>query len=340
MERAVRIGIAGLGRLGRRHAENFAWRVRGAEVIAAMSPDPGEGEWARRTLGVRHGVKDYGELVALADLDAVVIVSPTTFHPDQVIAALEAGKHVFCEKPLALVTADCLRVEAVAAKHPSLQVLIGFVRRFDIGYRTALEKIRAGVIGTPFLYRSQAMDKYDPSGFFVKYAPLSGGIFLDMGIHDIDMARALLGGPKARRVYAAGTRVVHPDLAACGDVDNGVATIEFAEGQLAIIQLSRTLAYGLEVTTEVLGSSGRLTVGAGIKAGLVDIADATGQRYEGLPTFWERFEEAFRVEAQAFVDAVRGTGKLPLKLNDATEATRIGVAITEAFRTGRVVELN
>ena len=184
MQRALRIGIAGLGRLGQRHAEIFRWRLRGAEVVAAASPSADERAWASKTLDITDVVSDYAQLLALPDIDAVVIVTPTSMHADQVIAALDAGKHVFCEKPLALDVADCLRVEAAAARHTAQRVLVGFVRRFDPSYTAALQKIHAGAIGTPFMVRSQTLDKNDPSGFFVRFAPTSGGIFLDMSIHD------------------------------------------------------------------------------------------------------------------------------------------------------------
>jgi myo-inositol 2-dehydrogenase / D-chiro-inositol 1-dehydrogenase len=339
MQRALRIAVAGLGRLGRRHAEIFRWRVRGAEVVAAASPVAEERAWAKSTLGVPSVVGDYAELLRLADVDAVVIVTPTSLHADQVIAALDAGKHVFCEKPLALDVDDCLRVEAAAARHPAQRVLVGFVRRFDPSYSAAMQKIRDGVIGVPFLVRSQTLDKNDPSGFFVRFAPTSGGIFLDMAIHDIDCARFLLGGPRARRVYASGIIAMHEGLAGCGDVDNGIATIEFDGGKLAVVYVSRTLAHGMEATTEVFGSAGRLAIGQGTKLGGLDIADAHGARTEGLPTFWERFADAFVVEAQAFVDAARDDAPLPLTLADATENTRIARAITDAFKLRKPVDI-
>jgi myo-inositol 2-dehydrogenase/D-chiro-inositol 1-dehydrogenase len=140
-------------------------------------------------------------------------------------------------------------------------------------------------------------------------------------------------------VYASGIIAVHQGLAACGDVDNGVATIEFEGGKLAVLCASRTLAWGMEASTEVFGTEGRLGVGQGLKRDGLDLADAHGARVEGLPNFWERFADAFAVEAQAFVDAVRGEATLPLALADATENTRIGRAITDAFRSGRPVDL-
>ena len=334
----LRVGIAGVGRMGRHHAANLAHRVLGAELAAACSPVADELAWARDTLGVAHGYADYARMLAHPGLEAVFLATPTTLHADQIIEGLRAGKHVFSEKPLALNIADCLRVEEEAAKHPRQKVMIGYVRRFDPSYRDAYDKIKSGAIGRPFLARSQTADQNDASGFFVRYAGASGGILLDMSVHDIDTVRWLLGAKGARRVFAAGTIAVHEGLRECGDVDNAVATIEFADGQIASLYASRTLAHGHETLTEIVGTMGRITVGQNPRINRVEIADAHGVRNECTPTFYERFAEAFLNEAQAFVDIVREDRPPPLTLRDATEATRIGIAVTESLRTKRAVE--
>jgi len=335
----LRIGIAGVGRMGRHHAANLAHRVRGAKLVAACSPVPDELGWARDALGVAHVYDGYTRLLAHPGLDAVFLATPTTLHADQIIEGLRAGKHVFSEKPLALNIADCLRVEEEAAKHPGQKVMIGYVRRFDPSYRDAYDRIKSGAIGRPFLARSQTADQNDASGFFVRYAGASGGILLDMSVHDIDTVRWLLGAKGAKRVFATGTIAVHEGLRACGDVDNAVAVIEFAGGQIASIYASRTMAHGHETLTEIVGTMGRLTVGQNPRINRVEIADAHGVRNECTPTFYERFAEAFLDEAQAFVDIVREDRIPPLTLRDATEATRIGIAVTESLRTKRAVEL-
>jgi myo-inositol 2-dehydrogenase/D-chiro-inositol 1-dehydrogenase len=334
----VRVGIVGLGRLGKRHAAILAQRTPGAQLVAACSPVPDELAWARAALGVDALYADYAALLAHPGLDAVWLVTPTTLHPEHIVAGLDAGKHVFCEKPLSLDVDDCLRVEAKAARHPRQKVMIGYVRRFDPSYRDAHDKVRQGLIGRPFLVRAQTGDQHDPSGFFVRFAPQSGGIFLDMNVHDIDLARWFLGGPAIRRVFAAGTIAIHEGLRECGDVDNGLALCEFADGSLAHFYATRTLAHGAETLTEVIGTGGRITIGQNPRANRVDIADAHGVRNECTPTFWERFEDAFVHEAAEFVAAIRDDRPPALTLNDATEATRIGRMLTEAFRTGRAVE--
>jgi myo-inositol 2-dehydrogenase/D-chiro-inositol 1-dehydrogenase len=335
----VRVGIVGVGRMGRRHAENLALRVPGCELVAACSPIGEELDWARDTLGVQGLHHDYAAFLAHPGLDAVFIVTPSTLHPAQIIGALRAGKHVFCEKPLSQELAECLEVEAEAAKHPRQKVMIGFVRRFDASYQDAHRMIAAGAIGRPFLVRSETCDQNDPSGFFVRFAPTSGGIFVDMSVHDIDLARWLLGSPKPLRVFSAGTVAIHEGLKACGDVDNGVAMCEFADGRIACFYASRTMAHGHETATEVIGTDGRLVVGRDGRLNQVEIADAHGIRTLTTPTFYERFADAFLREETHFIDCIRHDKPPALTLHDATEATRIGIALRTSLDERRMVEL-
>lgn len=337
MNAPVRIGIVGLGRLGAKHAVNLAWHVPGATLAAACTPVAAEREWASANLPELALYSDYAELLNDASIDAVWLVTPTSLHADQIIAALRAGKHVFCEKPLSLDLAQCDRVIEEAARFPALQVMIGFVRRFDPSYREAFEKVQANAIGRPFMVRSQTCDKNDPDGFFVRFAPTSGGLFLDCSVHDIDLARWFLGNPKIRRVFAGGTIAIHDGLKACGDIDNGVAICEFDGGQIAMFQASRTMAHGHDTQTDVTGTAGALSIGHNPRLNRVDIYDASGVRNECTPTFFERFEHAFLKEAEAFVAALRGGPATGLTLDDAREATRIGIAMRESLTRGEAV---
>jgi len=332
----LRVGIAGLGRMGRFHAELLAWRTRGAALVAACSPLADERAWAARELGLTRVHERFEDLLAEPQLDAVVIATPTTLHAEQMVAALEAGKHVFCEKPLALEVEACERVMAVAALHPRQVAMVGFVRRFDPSFVQAKADIDAGRLGRPFLVRSQTGDRNDPSGFFVRFAPTSGGLFLDCSVHDIDVARWMLGSPTARRVYAHGSIVLHEGLAACGDIDNGIAVIEFDGGASAVLYATRTLPHGAETTCEVIGSAGTVQIGMGAHRDRVQSRDAQGVHHRATADYLERFAEAFGHELDAFVAACRGERTLPLTLADATEATRIGLALTRALKSGQV----
>lgn len=331
----LRVGIAGLGRLGRRHAENLAFHTRGCELVAACSPVAAELDMAHATLGVRRLHAEFAAFIADPDIDAVVLATPTSLHAEQVIAALKAGKHVFVEKPLALDLADCERVQAVAREHPEQIAMVGFVRRFDTSYQNAHRAITAGEIGDAFIVRSQTCDLHDETGEFIRFAPSSGGIFMDCSVHDIDLARWLLGNPLATRVFATGTIAIHEGLRSLGDVDNGIAVVEFEAGQRAVLYASRTFAHGHETQTEIIGTAGKLLVGHGAARDRVVVSDAHGVRHQAVADFFERFSDAFGREMQAFVASCRGEQPLTLTLADATEATRIGLAITRALHTGQ-----
>ncbi|WP_233862912.1 Gfo/Idh/MocA family oxidoreductase [Paraburkholderia adhaesiva] len=344
--RPLRVGVAGLGRLGRRHAKNLAYRVPGATLAAACSPLEDDLAWARDALPGARLYTDYTQMLADDALDAVWLVTPSSLHAQQIIDALRAGKHVFCEKPLSLDVAECERVVAESRRYEGQQVTIGFMRRFDPSYQDAFAKVQAGAIGRPFLVRSQTSDLNDPEGFFVRFAPTSGGLFLDCTVHDIDVARWLLGKPRATRVFASGTIALHEGLRAAGDVDNGVAICEFEGGALAMFYASRTMAHGNDTSSEVIGTAGALAIGHIPRANRVEIYDAHGVRSECTPTFFDRFEEAFLIEAHAFVAAVRermgeGAGMVgqDATLEDALEATRIGQALRESMHAGQAVVL-
>ena len=331
----LRIGIAGLGRLGQRHAEALAFSTRHCTLVAACSPVASERAYAGEQLGIARLYEDFDAMLADSEIDAVVLVTPTSLHANQTIAALEAGKHVFVEKPLALNVEDCERVLAVAERRPDQVAMVGFVRRFDPSYVSAQAAVASGEIGQPFLVRSQTCDQNDPEGFFVRFAPTSGGIFMDCSVHDIDLARWMLGRPKALRAFATGTNALHPALAEFGDVDNGLAVVEFEGGARAVLYASRTMAHGHETSTEVIGTAGKLTVGEHAARDRVVRSDGHGVRHAVVKDFYERFEAAFAAEMAAFVAACRGEKPLTLTLADALEATRIGLAITRSLRSGQ-----
>ncbi len=340
--------LVGCGGMGTRHVAGFAALKRtgigNVDLVAVCDIREDNArraaDEAERSIGRRPAIHTSIES-ALADpaIAAFDIVTEAFTHIALALPLLAAGRHVFCEKPLSMVLDECLAVEAEARKHPKLKTMIGYVRRFDASYQDAQKKIAAGAIGRPFLVRSQTTDKHDPSGFFVRFAPKSGGIFIDMSVHDVDCVRWLLGSPKPTRVFSVGAIEVHEGLAACGDVDNALAAIEFEGGAMATIYASRTMAHGHESATEVVGTKGRLVIGRDGLLNRVEVADEHGIRVETTPTFWERFEDAFLRETIHFVDCVRHDRPPGLTLHDATEATRIAIAMRTSLVERRAVDL-
>lgn len=253
--RKVKVGIAGLGRLGKVHARNLAFKIPNAELTAACSIVPAELEYAREELGVTDVYEDYREMLARADIDAVAIVTTSGEHCWQIAAALDAGKHVFTDKPLGVTVEECRLAEAAVKRHPESVFFLGFMRRYDPSYAYAKKKIEEGVIGTPYMVKAAGIDPEALVEGAIRFAATSGGIFIDMAIHDIDLMRWFLGSDPVE-VYAAGATFKHPEFVEAGDDERGAAMYKCANGALGIIHVGRTAAHGYHIETEIIGTEG------------------------------------------------------------------------------------
>ena len=239
----VRFGIAGLGRLGKVHAGNIASRIPGAKLVAACSIVEAELEYAREKLGITKTYTDFREMVKDPDLDAVAIVTTSSEHCWQIEAALDAGKHVFCDKPLGVTLEECEIARAAVERHPELTFMLGFMRRFDPSYAYAKKKIESGAIGTPYMVKATGIDPEATVEGSIRFAKTSGGIFVDMAVHDIDLMRWFLGS-EATEVYAMGATFKHPEFREAGDDETGVAVYKFENGAIGTIHVGRTAAHG------------------------------------------------------------------------------------------------
>lgn len=222
-----------------------------------------------------------------------------------------------------------------------MKVLCGFSRRFDQSYRDAYEHVKSGAIGRPCVFRSQTQDKNDPTGFFVQYAKFSGGIFVDCNVHDIDLAYWFLGEdliPKSCVAY--GITATQPELAKYGDVDNAMGMVEFYGGKMAMFGSSRMMAAGQHDETEIVGTSGKVTVNINPRSNLVEFHEASGIRREIPQTYWDRFKEAFKREAEEFVECCLDGKELPFKLAGAQRAVEIGVALQDSLRSGEMIKFD
>ncbi|KAH0039709.1 NAD(P)-binding protein, partial [Aureobasidium melanogenum] len=317
MVQKLKIAAAGLGRMGARHAINFLHRTPRAELVAAFTPDPKELAWAKINLEP-HGVKlytDYDEMIKQEGLQAVVIGTATSFHAEEAIKAMRQGLHVLCEKPLSTNIAVCKQVLDEALKHPHLKVI--------------------GLIGRPTIIRSQTCDKHDPSGFFVEYAAWSGGVFVDMSVHDIDLALWFFGDDiQVKSVSAYGVRAVKPELAKYNDYDNAMGIVEFWNGRVANFYCSRMMAHGQEDVTEIIGTEGKLTVNGNPQKNFVNYYGPQGVTREVPAHYYGRFEQAFVGEANEFTAACLDNTALPLKLRNAVKAVEIGALLQEALAKG------
>jgi myo-inositol 2-dehydrogenase/D-chiro-inositol 1-dehydrogenase len=343
MVRKLQVAVSGLGRMGARHARHFLEKTPRAELVAACDPDPNARAWAAQHLAP-YGTKiyeDFDEMLKHPGLEAVCVAGITTEHAPQAIRAIEADKHVLCEKPLSVDIATCEAVVEAANKKPHLKVLCGFSRRFDASYRAAFERSDNGGIGRPTILRSQTCDKYRDDQYFVAYAEHSGGVFVDATIHDIDLALWFFGADSVvKSVSAVGVNARYPGLAQHQDVDNGVGIVEFWGGRIAYFYASRMMAAGQHDVTEVIGTHGKLTINQNAANDLVEHHEPNGIRREIAQTYYDRFGPAFVTESNEFTECVLDDKKLPFKLSGAVAAVKIGAALQEALRTGVKLEFN
>jgi myo-inositol 2-dehydrogenase/D-chiro-inositol 1-dehydrogenase len=332
----IRIGIAGLGRLGYRHAENIAFKTPGAELAAVCSIIEPELERARGDFAGAAVYSDFAEMLKDTTLDGIFLSTPSGLHCEQIEAALERGFHVFSEKPLGVNVAECEHVEKVVARHPEQVFMLGFMRRYDESYAYAKKLIDAGRIGRPFMVRAYGLDPEALIEGALRFAPTSGGIFLDMGVHDIDLATWFLGG-QPQSVYAIGGSFVHREFGEFGDCDNACTLLQYQNGGMAMIYLGRTAAHGYHIETEIIGSEGTLRISPVPQKNLMQIFGSDGVLQECVGGFLERFQTAYLNELHEFVSCIREGRQPGVKVEDGTLATRIAFAATEAYKDKKVV---
>ncbi len=334
----IKVGIAGLGRLGKVHANNIAYKIPNAELTAACSIVPEELEFAKVQLGISDVYADFREMLEKADIDAVAIVTTSSEHCWQIEAALDAGKHVFTDKPLGVDVEQCRQAERAVERHPELTFMLGFMRRYDRSYAYAKEKIDAGAIGKPYMVKATGIDPEALVEGAIKFAPTSGGIFLDMAIHDIDLMRWFLGC-EATEVYAQGCTFKHPEFREANDDETAVACYKFENGALGFVHVGRTAPHGYHVETEIIGTEGSIRISAVPEKNQAMLYNHTGAVTECVGSFPERFDEAYLLEMQEFIDCVCA-GKQPcVSVYDGTKSTAIGYATTEAWKTGAIVKI-
>jgi myo-inositol 2-dehydrogenase/D-chiro-inositol 1-dehydrogenase len=335
MDTRIAVGVVGAGRIGRLHAENLTLRLAPlARLVVVADPRLDVAREVAARCGAR-ATTDWREVVGDPAVQAVLVCSPTDTHSEVLMAAAGAGKHIFCEKPIDL---DPVRTEAalnaVATAGVALQV--GFNRRFDKSFERLARGVRAGEIGTPQLLRISSRDPEPPTP---EYVGSSGGLFVDMSIHDFDMARFVLGD-EVTEVHALGASLVDAAIGRAGDVDTAVVTLRFAGGALGCIDNSRRAVYGYDQRIEVLGSHGAL-VATHAAPTTVSRWDATGMVGDRPHAFFlDRYAEAYVAELRAFLDAVRDRRTPPVTGADGLQALRIALAARRSLAEGRPIAVS
>ena len=336
----IRIAVIGLGRMGRFYAQTLAHLGPRVELYAVADPDPRARAAVQTELGLSRVFDNPEAVLALKEIDALVVATPTNTHAQVLVAAAQAGllKAIFSEKPLAVSLADT-RAVIDALERAGILLQVGFMRRFDPGYRRAFESIKLGKIGKAVTYKGVGRDPSCPPLDYANPAH-SGGLVVDMGIHDFDLARWLMSS-EVEHVSAEGTLLACDQFAAFGDIDNAVINLRSASGAIGNVDLSRNARYGYDVRTEVLGTDGALVVGGLTEPAVngVQLLAPAAASTDATPFFVRRFAAAYTAEIEYFVDCLEQGQPPSVGGQDALAAIEIAQAATRSWQTGRPVAL-
>lgn len=333
MTATIRCAVLGLGRLGYYHAKNFTTHVHGARLVCVSDPLAGRAEEVAKELGIEKWSQDPVEVLEDSEIDAVIIVTPTSTHGEMIKKAAKNGKQIFVEKPLTLNLEESEEVIQVI-KETGVICQVGFMRRFDPAYADAKRRIDAGEIGKPIYFKGFTRDMGSPPPEFIKH---SGGIFVDCSIHDYDIARYLMNSEIAS-VSAHGRIVLHPFMEEFDEVDQALTYIEFESGAAGDVEASRNSPYGYDIRAEIIGTEGAILIGS-LRSQAVTILNSKGSNYDIVPDFQRRFHEAYCLELQHFIDCIRNYERPIVTEVDATINLKVALAATESKRSGKVIEL-
>lgn len=330
----IKVGVIGAGRIGKLHAENLALRIPETQVQAIADVNLAAAQETAARLNIPVAAADYREILS-SDIDAVVICSATDTHTDIIIDAARAGKHIFCEKPIDL---NLSRIDAAitAVDEAGVKLQIGFNRRFDANFRRVRQAVESGEIGQPHLLHIISRDPAPPP---ISYVKVSGGMFVDMTIHDFDMARYLIGA-EVEEVYTAAGVLVDPAIGEAGDVDTAVIMLKFANGVIGTIDNSRKAVYGYDQRVEVFGSGGSISTSNNYANNAVINTGEVIRRDLPLNFFVERYADSYLVEMNDFVDAVLRGKPIPVTGRDARVPVVMGLAARQSYEENRPVRLS
>ena len=334
MASKVNVGLIGAGRIGRLHAEHLAFRIPQANLLAVSDIILEAAQKCAAEFGIPKAIQDHREIMEDPNIEAVVICSSTDTHAQMIEEAAAAGKHIFCEKPIDFDLARIDRALA-AVEEAGVKLQVGFNRRFDPNFRRVRELVAAGKIGEPHILRITSRDPAPPP---IEYVKVSGGIFLDMTIHDFDMARYLIGS-EVEEIYAVGGVMVDPAIGEAGDIDTAVITLCFENGVIGTIDNSRRAAYGYDQRVEVFGSGGMVAVSNKTPDSAV-VSDAEGV-HGPLPLYFfiERYVDSYIAEMEAFIECIQQDRMPPVTGIDGRIPVVMGYAARRSYEENRPVRL-
>ncbi|WP_068673450.1 inositol 2-dehydrogenase [Oceanobacillus sp. Castelsardo] len=324
--RTIRCAVIGVGRLGIFHAKNAATRVKGAEIVAVVATREESAKRAAVELGIARWSIDPQEIFDDPSIDAVIIVTPTKTHAELISQAARSKKHIFVDKPVTETLEEADKVIKEVANNGVI-CQVGFMRRFDPAYVRAKKRIEHGDIGEPLYFKGVSRDPGSPPESYIK---TSGGIFLDLNIHEYDIARYLMED-EVESVQSFGDVLVHPFMEKYGDVDQSITVLKFKNGATASIEGSRNSTFGYDIRGEVVGTEGSIQIGS-LQYHNNIILKNNRSYHDNVPDFLTKFEDAFVAELEHFIDCIQNNKKPIVDEVDGKKSLEVAVAATESFK--------
>jgi myo-inositol 2-dehydrogenase/D-chiro-inositol 1-dehydrogenase len=331
----IKVGLIGVGRIGKLHLENISMRIPSAEAIAIADVYIEEAKNIGERFGVNTVSADYKDILSNREVEAVVICSPTDTHAQYIIDSAKAGKHVFCEKPLDLSLKKIIEILRTVEQE-GIKLMVGFNRRYDPNYAKVQQMVKAGKIGVPHILKITSRDPEPPPA---EYVAVSGGMFLDMTIHDFDMARFVVGA-EVKEVYAKTNVLIDPEIGNAGDVDTAITTLLFENGAIGTIDNSRKAVYGYDQRLEVFGSKGMVKIDNNTPD--THTYYNTDGSHGPLPLdfFMDRYIQSYALEMEAFIDALINDEQIPVPGKEGLMSVAIGLAAKKSVVENRPVKLD
>lgn len=326
----VKIGVIGVGRMGICHAETAAFRAADAELVTVCDLNEELAKSTMERLGGRKYTADYRDVMQDDEIDAVFITNTSAAHCECLKAACAAKKHIFIEKPTGITFEELDEIDEAVASNPGKVVQVAFLRRFDRSMRDAKERVLRGEIGKVVKVKSVTRDPSAHREFYDRFLPGSGGIFFDMNVHDIDLAR-WFAESEVETVYSIGGVYAFDEFKDFDDLDANSVTLQFKNGVMAEIEGSRLAACGYDVWLEVVGTEGSINVNTGLNT-FVTVKDKNGMRDECCPWYWERFGSAYEAEVLAFIDAVINGKETPCSTTDARRVAEVADLAKQSYK--------
>lgn len=334
MKTKITLGIIGAGRIGKVHAENIAHRLPEAKIKTIADVNIEKAKKLADKLQITETTDDYKKIITDKEIDAVVICSPTDTHAQYIIEAAENKKDIFCEKPIDLTIEKIKKALNAVVKH-NVKLMVGFNRRFDPNFSKVKQMVTEGKIGDPHILKLTSRDPQPPN---LDYVKVSGGLFMDMAIHDFDMARFIVGS-EVVEVFAKGEVLVDKKIGELGDIDTAVTVLKFENGALGVIDNSRKASYGYDQRVEIFGSKGMVNI-SNNKPDSHTYLNETGEHSSFLMNFFmDRYTESYCAELKMFIDSLVNDKPLPVVGEDGLKAVEIAIAAKQSLIENKPIQL-